>query len=300
MSAEIVAMAAAVRAGRPCRYAPPTWTSTMARRTLDHQRLLFENDGHSSDQGVEGSPATRIHSRVRLAVFLLALVSATATVHAQVSPQPADPQATSAPTLWERSRMTGDWGGARTKLEDAGVKLDFEATAYYEGLLSGTGAKSFELGGRLDGFIKLDSGKLGLWPGGGFVTHLEYRGDNPPGSLGGTFFPTNAGMDFPSDAAHELVATSLYLTQKIGDRGSLLIGKINALDLLENDLFFGGWGTRRFVNTVSWRRPAGSCRRCSWAPSAAIAGMPLRYPFGSTTRPTARTTTRSTDCSTTG
>ena len=199
----------------------------------------------------------RIRLRLALAIVLSGFVCASFAAQAQVdSPARADAQAMALPSGWERSRLTGDWGGARTRMEAAGVKLDLEGTVFYQGLVSGTGSKSFEFGGRLDGFLKLDGGKLGLWEGGGFVAHLEYRTGDLPASLGGSFFPTNAGMEFPSDAPHSVVATSLYVTQKL-DRASFLVGKINALDLLENDLFFGGWGIRRFLNTVFVAPPSG-------------------------------------------
>ena len=142
-------------------------------------------------------------------------------------------------------------------MEASGVKLDLELTMFYQGLESGTGSHDYEFGSRLDGFVKLDTGKMGLWKGGGLVSHLEYRTGDLPGSLGGTFFPTNSGMEFPSDSPDELVATSLYLSQRFGERTSLLLGKINALDLLENDLFFGGWGNHRFMNAVFAAPPSG-------------------------------------------
>ena len=173
------------------------------------------------------------------------------------SPQPAGSQAAAGQGLWERSRLTGDWGGARSRMEAAGLKLDLEWTMFYQGLVSGTGPHSFDFGNRLDGFVKLDTGKLGLWNGGGLVAHLEYRSGALPGSLGGAFFPTNSGMEFPSDSPHTVVATSLYLSQRFGDRTSILLGKINALDLLENDLFFGGWGIHRFMNAVFAAPPSG-------------------------------------------
>ena len=157
-------------------------------------------------------------------------------------------------------------------MEASGVKLDLELTMFYQGLASGTGSQDFEFGSRLDGFVKLDTGKMGLWKGGGLVSHLEYRAGDLPGALGGTFFPTNSGMEFPSDSPEELVATSLYLSQRFGDRTSLLLGKINALDLVESDLFFGGWGNHRFMNAVFAAPPAGWCRRCSSAGSAVPAG----------------------------
>ena len=173
------------------------------------------------------------------------------------NPQPEGSQAVTDQGLWNRPRLTGDWGGARSKMEAAGVKLDLELTMFYQGLESGTGSQDYEFGSRLDGFVKLDSGKMGLWKGGGLVTHLEYRSGDLPGTLGLTFFPTNSGMEFPSDSPENLVATSLYLSQRFGDRTSLLLGKINALDLVENDLFFGGWGNHRFMNAVFAAPPSG-------------------------------------------
>jgi porin len=157
----------------------------------------------------------------------------------------------------ERDTLTGDWGGARSQLETEGVTFNLYFTQFYQGLVSGYGPHTFEYGGRLDGFVKLDTGALGFWKGGGLSTHLEYRFGDLPGSLGGTFFPTNAGMAFSSDSLDTLVASSLYLSQRFGDPVSLLIGKINALDLLENDPFFGGWGIHRFMNTIFVAPPSG-------------------------------------------
>lgn len=52
------------------------------------------------------------------------------------------------------------------------------------------------------------------------------------------------------------MASSLYLSQRLGDV-SLLIGKINVLDLLARALFFGGWGTQRFMNLSFVAPPSG-------------------------------------------
>lgn len=172
----------------------------------------------------------------------------TASAIAASAPQPG----------WlERDRLTGDWGGLRSQLKQHGVTFDLDLTQFYQGLVSGNGSHTFEYGGRFDGFVKLDTGALGLWKGGGLTTHLEYRFSDLPGSLGGAFFPTNSGMQFSSDSLNTLVASSLYLSQRFGDRTSLLVGKINVLDLLENDFFFGGWGNYRFMNAVFAAPPSG-------------------------------------------
>ena len=195
---------------------------------------------------------SNIHFLTLGAIFLFIT-----SVLAQQSFADTKTEPSSQANLWERDKLTGDWGGVRSSLEEAGVKLDLEFTLFYQGLVSGSGSQSFDFGSRLDGFVKLNTGALGLWQGGGLTTHLEYRSDNLAGSLGGTFFPTNSGMEFPSDSPDTLVATSLYLSQRIGSQTSFLAGKINALDLLENDPFFGGWGIHRFMNAVFAAPPSG-------------------------------------------
>lgn len=200
----------------------------------------------------------RTFLRLLPAIAFCGIVLGTVTARAEpVTPPPEGSQGTSDQSVWHRSRLTGDWGGARPRWEAAGVFLDLEYTMFYQGLLSGTGSKDFEFGSRLDGFVKLDTGALGLWKGGGLTTHLEYRSGALPGALGEAFFPTNSGMEFPSDSPDTLVATSLYLSQRIGDRTSFLLGKINALDLLGSDPFFGGWGIHRFWNAVFAAPPTG-------------------------------------------
>ncbi len=192
------------------------------------------------------------------------LAGAVPAIPAVVETHPADdlaqtiaPPSATQPGLAARSRLTGDWGGVRSQWEAAGITLDLEFTQYLQRLAAGTGSEAVDYGGRLDGYLELDTEKLGWWDGGRLNAHVEYNFGNLPDSLGGTFFPTNSGMGFPSGSPNFLAATSLYLSQRLGSRGSLLIGKINALDLLDNDPFFGGLGTRRFQNAVFAAPPSG-------------------------------------------
>ena len=98
---------------------------------------------------------------------------------------------------------------------------------------------------------------MGLWEGGGFRSHLEYRHGAAPASLGGAIFAVNSARYWPVGAADELVATSLYLTQKLGDRSSVAIGKFNPVDLLATNPFYGGWGIDRFMNLIPVAPPIG-------------------------------------------
>lgn len=158
-------------------------------------------------------------------------------------------------SFWTRDKLTGDWGGARTTLANHGVGFELDASGYDQGLLSGTGETGFEPSGRVDAFVTLDSTKLGLWKGGRLSTHFEYQaGDRPPS--GGALWPANTGAVLPVGAPEQLVMSSFYFSQSLG-KAMLIVGKINAVDLLAGDPFFGGWGTQRFMNLAFVAPPSG-------------------------------------------
>lgn len=75
----------------------------------------------------------------------------------------------------EGRHLTGDWWGLCGTLADSELSVDLSYNGVYLGTLSGSGAGSdrFEYGHRFDALINLDTGKLGLWDGGGFHTHLS-------------------------------------------------------------------------------------------------------------------------------
>jgi porin len=145
----------------------------------------------------------------------------------------------------------------RAWLAEHGISLDIRYTGFYQGLTSGTGDEDFEYGDKWDAFINFDSSKFGLREGGGFRSHIEYSRDNAPTNLGGTIFATNTALYWPVETPNELVATSLYFTQKVGERSSVAVGKFNPVDLLAQDPFYGGWGIDRFMNLILAAPPSG-------------------------------------------
>ncbi len=106
-------------------------------------------------------------------------------------------------------------------------------------------------------FVDADSGKLGLWSGTGLHTHGEIRFAEPRSNFGGQLWPANTGALLPLTGTGRFEATSIYLSQRIDQRTTLLLGKINAVDLLAGDPFFGGWGTQRFMNLAFVAPPSG-------------------------------------------
>ena len=75
--------------------------------------------------------------------------------------------------FWSRSTLTGDWGGLRNELAAKGVTLDMSITQVGQGVVGGGKNGAWEYGGRGDLILNLDSGKLGLWPGGFFNFEME-------------------------------------------------------------------------------------------------------------------------------
>lgn len=196
-------------------------------------------------------PAAPMKERVK---FIQIAVVSLATLAAS-SAYPESMPATD--SIWTQSHLTGDWWGTRSGFADNGIAFDLEHTSTYQGLVSGARDKDSGYGGKFDAFINLDSGKLGLWEGGGLRTHVEYRHGDARPNVGNTLFATNTAQLWPVDNPDELVATSIYFTQKAGKRTGVLVGKFNPVDLLAADSFFGGWGIHRFMNLIFVAPPSG-------------------------------------------
>ena len=136
--------------------------------------------------------------RVRLPCILLLLTPAS-DAGSPTNTLPAE-------SIWTRDTISGDWSGYRDTLREQGIVTDFSATGYYDGTFSGgTSDDDFEFGGRADAFLHLNSGKLGLWDGGGFHVHAELRfgeATGRPAARSGGFWPVNTEVygGFGSDS----------------------------------------------------------------------------------------------------
>lgn len=163
--------------------------------------------------------------------------------------------------LLTRDHLLGSWGGLRPAFREKGVSWDLSFTSFYAGVFRGDAEdKDFDWGHRVDAFIRADTETMGLWGGGGFQVHLESRfgeaADRQVPRSGG-IWPPNSSVTVPLGDPGRLVATSLFYRHRMGERGSVMLGKINVLDLLANDPFFGGWGRDRFSNLAFTAPPSG-------------------------------------------
>ncbi|MCI0388397.1 MAG: carbohydrate porin [Acidobacteria bacterium] len=151
--------------------------------------------------------------------------------------------------------MFGDWGRARSKMAEKGVNWDISFTQFGQGLTGGPKDTSFDYANKFDVLLNIDTGKAGLWKGGGIGGHVEIRyGDSLSGI---NLFPANGALYTPSNGPNRVVVTSLYATQKLGEKSSLMIGKINTVDLLGGSPFIGGRGVDGFMHIVLVAPPSG-------------------------------------------
>ena len=76
--------------------------------------------------------------------------------------------------FWDRPRLTGSWWGLRDELGKKGVVLDADLLLTPQGVLSGGKDTGWDFWGNADYTLNIDTGKLGLWPGGFF----KFYGDS--------------------------------------------------------------------------------------------------------------------------
>ena len=147
---------------------------------------------------------------------------------------------TDAGDFWHRTQLTGDWGGARTPLAQHGMFVDLYSTGAWQDVASG-GLKtgdSFVQNTQLS--INLDTGRAGLWPGGLFHFTVESRyGSSPQNTFTvGSTVPQYTALAMPGPfLGSNVEATEYFLLQALTPRFSVLLGKLNVLNLADHTLF---------------------------------------------------------------
>ena len=151
-------------------------------------------------------------------------------------------------SLDERSKLTGNWFGARDRWTDRGVALDVNLTEFFQGVASGGKDQTFNYGGKLDYYLDIDGDKAGL--GDGFLVsmHAETRyGDDVNSSTGMLTF-ANFNMALPRSEETLTSVTKFIVSKSLSDECTIFAGKINTLDdFLLN--FTGRNGIDRFMNS---------------------------------------------------
>lgn len=188
---------------------------------------------------------------------------------------PAAPQKTEAPTAqktevttvetkaepsdWlHQKKMTGDWGGVRTDLANKGITFDLDITQVLQGNAHGGAStkNGLRYSGSADMTLTLDTGKMGLWPGGQFIIVGEPRWENGINKKVGSLIPVNMDALKPgSDDRCEMALSEFFYQQVLFDGKLILLGgKLDGARAFDNNVFANDERTQ-FMN-VAFRNSA--------------------------------------------
>jgi porin len=151
--------------------------------------------------------------------------------------------------IWHRSKLTGDWGGQRTKLAEQGITFDMASTQTYQGVAGGR-RQLWKYGGAFQYTIKLDFQKMGLWPG----AFLEISAENQFGQFinrnTGALIPANTIGVFPEPGQQEVYLDRVVFMQFFSETFGLFFGKLTTITETSGDWnpFAGGKGNTQFMN----------------------------------------------------
>jgi porin len=161
--------------------------------------------------------------------------------------------------VWERDRLTGDWGGLRTDLNDHGIKPRARFSQFVQGVGSGGIETNGRYSGKVDWIVDLDVSKfLGIWPGLFINLHAETQyGDSVFTDAGPSSLPnTPMLLPLPNCACTEI--TNLTIMQGLWegsiplqeDKGAVVLaaGKLNIVDLLTTSFPNFANGLEGFLN----------------------------------------------------
>jgi len=152
-----------------------------------------------------------------------------------VGPAPVRAQPVEIPSTWggdllSRPRLTGSWFGLRDELGKKGVVFDVDLLLTPQGVATGGRDTGAEFWGNADYTLNVDTGKLGLWPGG----FLKFQADTGFGSNifkdSGALVPVNTAALLPGVNDRTTALMDATLTQFLSPQFAVFAGKINTLD----------------------------------------------------------------------
>ncbi|MGL6259245.1 carbohydrate porin [Vibrio sp. WXL210] len=150
--------------------------------------------------------------------------------------------------------LSGDWGGVRSTLNSKGLNFDIEYTNTLQSAVAGSEHSELNNSHRFDMITNLDLEKMGLWEGGKLTSQLVARG----GTANDFGY---AGLSVPNAGQYghdeDVFISSLFYTHLFSSSTNLLIGKIDAFELLRNAPFYGGATRHGFLNVAFAAPPSG-------------------------------------------
>ena len=147
-----------------------------------------------------------------------------------------------------RSRLTGDWGGERSKLIENGITVEIDSLQSFQGVVDGGVESKWKYGGSVDYEFNFDFEKMGLWPGAFVDVRVEHQFGEFVNSNTGAILAANADGLFPLPDYREVTVSKVVFTQFLSEGFGIFFGKIDTLDG-DNNHFAGSRGRENFMNS---------------------------------------------------
>ena len=160
--------------------------------------------------------------------------------------------------FWTRSTLTGDWGGTRNEWAAKGITFDINLTQTGMSNITGGKKQGWEYSGRGDMVMNLDTGKMGLWPGGFFTVEVEGNYNRSINLDTGALMPVNTNQLFPTTGKDQLNIPAVSFMQFFSHYFGVLVGKVATITSNSGDMneFAHGKGDTQFFNTALNVNPA--------------------------------------------
>jgi len=154
-----------------------------------------------------------------------------------------------------RSTLTGDWGGARSDLAKKGVTFATNLVLTEQGVVDGGKDNEWENGGRATLLLNVDTGKLGLWPGGFLTAEFEGNFGKSVNLTNGGLMTVNTNQIFPVPSEEGVALSALNFAQFLSEYAGLMAGKFDTSSGDMNE-FAHGKGDTQFMNLALNLNPA--------------------------------------------
>jgi porin len=185
--------------------------------------------------------------KISLCVFALAFAATIGCALGQTAVPSPTPSTSPIPV---NARATV-FASGEDSLRDRGVGIEASLVQYAQAMTAGAGNHGLQYGGKLIASISVDGAKVGLWKGFSFNIIPEYNYGHNVNGFGGTVFPVNVALKFPTDDPGG-GDVSLTLTQSLGRNSSITVGKFDMIYNASRTPLQGGGG----IDTFWYLNPA--------------------------------------------
>jgi porin len=195
-------------------------------------------------------------------ILVVVLTAGLASASEQAAAESGKPAAASAPysgSLWERSTLTGDWGGMRNDFAMKGISFDASLTQSWQKVVDGGTDKSGIYSARYNARINMDFQKMGLWRGAFLMVELEGRPtDSSANHNTGALLPVNMSDIFPEpgEKGEQLTVPAVVFTQFLSESVGIMGGKLDNISNCDKNDFAHGKGDTQFMNMAFNLNPA--------------------------------------------